>query len=191
MLSSVRRPAPRRRSKIVSRRCVRASNIGSSRELSGKSRKALKPTGHPTRRQGSGAPRRASRRRSKNGLSRTVYWLLEATGVWCRNRYRLWCAARPMSIKGKAYIMGAFEHPTRLAKDKSVAQLHAESAFGALQDAGLSKEDVDGYFCAGDAPGLGPLAMADYMNLRLRHLDSTEVGGASYIAHVSHAAQAI
>jgi acetyl-CoA C-acetyltransferase len=96
-----------------------------------------------------------------------------------------------VSIKGKAYIMGAFEHPTRLAKDKSVAQLHAESALGALQDAGLSKDDVDGYFCAGDAPGLGPLAMADYMNLTLRHFDSTDVGGSSYIAHVSHAAQAI
>jgi len=96
-----------------------------------------------------------------------------------------------MSIKGKAYVMGAFEHPTRLAKDKSVAQLHAESALGALRDAGLTRDDVDGYFCAGDAPGLGPLAMADYMNLRLRHLDSTDLGGSSYIAHVSHAAQAI
>ncbi|GGG19273.1 acetyl-CoA acetyltransferase [Caldovatus sediminis] len=96
-----------------------------------------------------------------------------------------------MTIKGKAYIMGAYEHPTRLAKDKSVAQLHAECALGALADAGLSKEDVDGYFCAGDAPGLGPLAMADYMNLKLRHLDSTDMGGCSYIAHVAHAAQAI
>jgi acetyl-CoA C-acetyltransferase len=96
-----------------------------------------------------------------------------------------------MSIKGKAYIAGAFEHPTRLAKDKSVAQLHAESALGALRDAGLTKADVDGYFCAGDAPGLGPLAMADYMNLTLRHLDSTDVGGCSYLAHVAHAAEAI
>jgi acetyl-CoA C-acetyltransferase len=96
-----------------------------------------------------------------------------------------------MSIKGKAYIAGAYEHPTRLAKDKSVAQLHAESALGALRDAGLTKDDVDGYFCAGDAPGLGPLAMADYMNLKLRHLDSTDVGGCSYIAHVAHAAEAI
>jgi len=96
-----------------------------------------------------------------------------------------------MSIKGKAYIAGAYEHPTRLAKEKSVAQLHAESAVGALADAGLTKDDVDGYFCAGDAPGLGPLAMADYMNLKLRHLDSTDVGGCSYIAHVAHAAEAI
>ncbi|MBV1799912.1 thiolase domain-containing protein [Siccirubricoccus sp. G192] len=96
-----------------------------------------------------------------------------------------------MTIKGSAYIAGAFEHPTRLAKDKSVAQLHAEVAVGALADAGLTKADVDGYFCAGDAPGLGPLAMADYMNLKLSHLDSTDVGGCSYIAHVAHAAEAI
>jgi acetyl-CoA C-acetyltransferase len=96
-----------------------------------------------------------------------------------------------MSIKGQAYIAGAYEHPTRKAPDKTVAQLHAEAALGALIDAGLSKNDVDGYFCAGDAPGMGPLAMADYMNLRLRHLDSTELGGSSYIAHVAHAAEAI
>ena len=97
-----------------------------------------------------------------------------------------------MSIKGKAYIMGAYEHPTRNAPDKSVAQIHAEAARGALADAGLSKDDVDGYFCAGDAPGIGPLSMADYLGLtKLKHVDSTEIGGSSYIAHVSHAAQAI
>jgi acetyl-CoA C-acetyltransferase len=96
-----------------------------------------------------------------------------------------------MSINGKAYIVGAFEHPTRHAPDKSVAQLHAEVARGALQDAGLSREDVDGYFCAGDAPGLGPLSMIDYLNLKVRHVDTTETGGSSYLVHVSHAAQAI
>ncbi len=99
--------------------------------------------------------------------------------------------AAAMTIKGQAYIVGAYEHPTRKAPDKSVAQLHAESAAGALRDAGLTKDDVDGYFCAGDAPGLGPLSMADYMNLQLRHLDSTDLGGCSYIAHVAHAAEAI
>ena len=38
---------------------------------------------------------------------------------------------------------------------------------------------------------MGPLSMADYMGLRLTHFDSTDVGGCSYIAHVSHASQAI
>ncbi|MGK7864353.1 thiolase domain-containing protein [Falsiroseomonas sp. E2-1-a4] len=97
-----------------------------------------------------------------------------------------------MSLRGRACIVGAYEHPTRKAPDKSVAQLHAEVAFGALQDAGLTKADVDGYFCAGDAPGMGPLAMADYMGLdRLSHVDSTDIGGSSYLAHVAHAAAAI
>jgi len=97
-----------------------------------------------------------------------------------------------MSMRDKAYIVGAYEHPTRKAPDKSVAQLHAESAKGALEDAGLSHMDIDGYFCAGDAPGLGMLSMVDYMGLtKLKHVDSTETGGSSYLIHVSHAAQAI
>ncbi len=69
--------------------------------------------------------------------------------------------------------------------------LHAECAKGALDDAGLTKDDVDGYFCAGDAPGLGPLSMVDYMNLKVRHVDSTDVGGSSYQVAVGHALEAI
>ena len=96
-----------------------------------------------------------------------------------------------MTIKGKAYVVGAYEHPTRHAPDKSIAQLHAEVAIGALADAGLTRDDVDGYFCAADAPGTGPLSMVDYMNLRVRHVDSTNTGGSSYLVHVAHAAEAI
>ena len=36
-----------------------------------------------------------------------------------------------MTIHGKAYIVGAYEHPTRKAPDKTVPQLHAEAARGA------------------------------------------------------------
>jgi acetyl-CoA C-acetyltransferase len=96
-----------------------------------------------------------------------------------------------MSIKGKAYIGGIFEHPTRNAVDKSLPQLHAEVAKGALEDAGLGFKDVDGYFCAGDAPGFGAMSMIDYMGIRPTHIDSTETGGSSYVIHVAHAAAAI
>jgi acetyl-CoA C-acetyltransferase len=96
-----------------------------------------------------------------------------------------------MSIKGQAYIAGAYEHPTRKAPDSSLAQLHAEVALGALADAGLTIRHVDGYFCAGDAPGMGPMSMVDYLNLKVRHVDATDTGGTSYLIHVSHAAQAI
>lgn len=101
-----------------------------------------------------------------------------------------------MSLKGKAYIVGAYEHPLRDAGDRTVAQLHAEVAKGALDDAGLSITDVDGYFCAGDipgwtAPGTGPFSIVEYLGLNLTHLDSTESWGSAYINHVEHAVRAI
>jgi len=96
-----------------------------------------------------------------------------------------------MSINGKAYIGGIYEHPTRHAVDKSLPQLHAEVAKGALEDAGLSHREVDGYFCAGDAPGFGGLSMIDYLGIQPKHIDSTETGGSSYVIHVAHAAEAI
>lgn len=96
-----------------------------------------------------------------------------------------------MSIKRQACIAGVYEHPLRKAPDHTTAELHAEVAAGALADAGLELSDVDGYFTAGDTPGLGPIDMADYLGVHPRHLDSTELGGASYLSHVSHAAQAI
>jgi acetyl-CoA C-acetyltransferase len=97
-----------------------------------------------------------------------------------------------MSIKDKSYIIGVFEHPTRMAADKTVPQLHAESARGAIEDAGISKDDIDGYFCAaGDMTGLGALSMIDYLGLKLKHWDSTDTGGSSYLLQVGHAAEAI
>jgi len=96
-----------------------------------------------------------------------------------------------MSLRGAAFIAGAFEHPLRAIPNATIAQVHAEVAAGALADAGLGFDDVDGYFCAGDAPGFGPLSMAEYMGISPTHIDSTETGGSSYIVHVQHAVEAI
>ena len=97
-----------------------------------------------------------------------------------------------MSLRGKAFIAGIHEHPTRKAEGITLAQIHTESAVGALADAGLAMADVDGYFCAGDAPGLGPLSMVEYMGLtNLKHVDATDTGGSSYVIHVGHALEAI
>ena len=98
---------------------------------------------------------------------------------------------RSSSTSARAAIVGAFEHPLRHIPDRTLAQIHAEVAFGALHDAGLSIRDVDAYFCAGDAPGFGALSMADYMGIDARLTDTTEMGGSSYLAHVGHAADAI
>jgi acetyl-CoA C-acetyltransferase len=96
-----------------------------------------------------------------------------------------------VGIRGRANIVGAFEHPGRHLPDHTVPQIHAEVAHGALADAGLTFDDVDAYYAAGDAPGFGALSMAEYLGLRCTHIDSTETGGSSYLVHVQHAAEAI
>ena len=90
------------------------------------------------------------------------------------------------------YVVGAYEHPTREAPEKSAAQLHAEVAAGALDDAGLPKSAVDGLLTAG-APeaDLPPLVMADYLGLSPAFYDTTDPGGSAYVSHVGHAASAI
>lgn len=96
-----------------------------------------------------------------------------------------------MTIRGQAYVAGAFEHPDRKIPDQSLMEIHARVAVGALTDAGLTMKDVDAYFCAGDAPGFGPLSMMDYLGISASYMDSTEIGGSSYVAHINHAAAAI
>src|SRR5438309_4817939 len=97
-----------------------------------------------------------------------------------------------MSIQGKAYIVGAFEHPDRVIPDRSVAQIHAENTVGALKDAGLTLSDIDGLFIVGGSGGMLPVAMADYLGLQnLTYLDGTAVGGSSPVFHLGHVAAAI
>ena len=97
-----------------------------------------------------------------------------------------------MSTAVQACVAGIYEHPLRVAPDHSVARLHADVAHGAVRDAGLTLNDVDAYFCAGDAPGLGPTSIVDYLGLkRLQVVQTTELGGASYLSHVGEAAAAI
>ena len=96
-----------------------------------------------------------------------------------------------MSIRGKAFIAGVHEHPERHLPDRTLPQIHADVALGALSDAGLSTSDVDAYYSAGDAPGFGVLSMVDYLGLDCHYINDTETGGSSYLVHAQHAATAI
>ena len=71
--------------------------------------------------------------------------------------------------------------------NKSSLQHHAEAAHNALEDAGLSKSDVDGVFTA----GFSTLATAEYLGIQPGYTDNTSVGGSSFVIHVAHAVAAI
>jgi acetyl-CoA acetyltransferase len=70
---------------------------------------------------------------------------------------------------------------------KSSLQHHAEAAYNALEDAGLSKNDVNGLMTA----GFSTLATAEYLGIQPGFTDNTSVGGSSFVIHVAHAAAAI
>lgn len=95
-----------------------------------------------------------------------------------------------MGFDRKVVVAGVYEHPTRWAPDKTAYQIHAESARGALADAGLTIADVDGFATSGVGP-LGVMTVAEHLNLQPRYFDSTSIGGSSFVGHVGHAAAAI
>ncbi len=94
-------------------------------------------------------------------------------------------------LNGTAVIVGAYEHPGRRLPDHTLAQVHHEVVAGALADAGLEPKDVDGFFCDSSAPGYGAIDLAQYLGLNCVYTESGEMGGASYVAYVGHAAAAI
>lgn len=70
---------------------------------------------------------------------------------------------------------------------KSNLQHHAEAAYNALEDAGLSKGDVDGLMTAGTST----INLGEYLGITPRFTDTTAVGGSSFIIHIAHAMAAI
>ena len=72
-------------------------------------------------------------------------------------------------------------------ENKSSLQHHAEAAYNALEDAGLSMSDVDGLLTA----GFSTLTVAEYLGIQPGYTDSTAVGGSSFVIHIAHAMAAI
>ena len=96
-----------------------------------------------------------------------------------------------VDLKHGAAIVGIHEHVTRYAPDLSELQIQGESVIKALEDAGLTKNDVDGLFTASSSIRNSGMNLADYLNMYPKYVDNTTVGGGSFEFHLSHALTAI
>jgi acetyl-CoA C-acetyltransferase len=97
-----------------------------------------------------------------------------------------------MSFSGQIAIAGVHEYESRWAPDKTSFQIIGECTREALADAGLRLEDVDGFFGATMTMGaMGMVQLSEYLNIKPRYLDGTNIGGSSFVSHVAHAAAAI
>lgn len=92
------------------------------------------------------------------------------------------------SQRRDAAIVGIHEYPSRDVQGRvSPLQIKAESAAGALADAGLNWSDVDAIYDAGEGGGMAGLSIAEYFGLKPNVIDTTNVGGSSYEYHAAHA----
>ncbi len=86
-----------------------------------------------------------------------------------------------------AAIVGIHEHPSRRVDGLSVWQIKAGSAVAALADAGLTLDDVDAVYDAGETGPMAGIAVPEYLGISPRLVDTTGVGGSSYEFHAAHA----
>jgi acetyl-CoA C-acetyltransferase len=90
-------------------------------------------------------------------------------------------------------IVGIHEYPSRHTHGEvSALHIKSHSAARALEDAGLTWQDVDALFDDGDGILWPGLHMPEYFGLdNLKLLDTTTVGGSSFEFQVSHALRAL
>src|SRR5882762_9464449 len=73
---------------------------------------------------------------------------------------------------------------------KTPYELHYQAASRAIADAGLTKDDIDG-FCSNGMGLLAPVEIAEYLGVRPTWADGTGVGGSTWEFMVEHATAAI
>ncbi|MBE3559815.1 MAG: thiolase [Ktedonobacteraceae bacterium] len=95
-------------------------------------------------------------------------------------------------LRGKVAIVGVAESDLGVVGPGiTPLDLVGQATVAALDDAGLRKEEIDGLFTASAYYHLATLSVAEYLGIRPRYSDSTNLGGSSFVAHLAHAAAAI
>lgn len=69
--------------------------------------------------------------------------------------------------------------------------LMGQASVRALADCGLAVADVDGLLAATTQLPMATLSLGDYLGIRPRYSDATNVGGSSFVAHLEQAGAAI
>jgi acetyl-CoA acetyltransferase len=94
--------------------------------------------------------------------------------------------------RGGAAIVGAAESDLgQVAEGLNPIDLMAQGIARAVEDAGLKLRDVDGLLCAATQSRTSGLSLSEYLGISPRFIDTTILGGSSFMFHVAHAVAAI
>ncbi|MGE8319811.1 MAG: acetyl-CoA acetyltransferase [Comamonas sp.] len=94
------------------------------------------------------------------------------------------------SLSRSVAIAGVAESDLGKVPGKSALELQAQAARLALADAGLALRDVDAVFAHTD-DRFSSLQVSEFLGIRPRYVDSTNVGGMSNLLHIRRAMAAI
>src|SRR5215212_7245298 len=94
--------------------------------------------------------------------------------------------------RGGAAIVGAAESDLgQIGPGWNVIDLMAQGITRALDDCGLGLKDVDGLICATTQARTSALNLAEYLGISPAFIDSTIIGGSSFMFHIQHALAAL
>jgi acetyl-CoA acetyltransferase len=97
-----------------------------------------------------------------------------------------------LSVRGKVAIVGAAESDLgEVGPGFTPLDLIGQATERALDDAGLEKKDVDGLFSASAYYSMATVSAGEYLGIRPRYSDATNMGGSSFVSHLLHAAAAL
>jgi len=95
------------------------------------------------------------------------------------------------TLRGSAAIAGVATFGCGEAPGFSEMELLARSAHAAVADAGLKMSDIDGLCTASVGSTMWSMPVVEYLGIRPTFIDSTMVGGSSFIAHLLPAMHAL
>jgi acetyl-CoA acetyltransferase len=94
-------------------------------------------------------------------------------------------------LRGSAAIAGVATYGCGESPGHTDMELLAEAARRAVADAGLAMKDIDGLCTASASATMWAMPVIEYLGLRPTYIDSTMLGGSSFIAHLLPAMQAL
>jgi acetyl-CoA acetyltransferase len=96
-----------------------------------------------------------------------------------------------IDLRGSTAIVGVGTAGCGEAPDFSDMEVLARAAHAAVADSGLTWDDIDGLATANLNSPMWALNTAEYLNIRPRFIETTNIGGSSFIAHLQPAMLAL
>ena len=95
------------------------------------------------------------------------------------------------NLRGKTAVVGLAESGCGMASGWSAMEIMANSVHDALDDAGIKLNEVDGVFAATAFHSMAAMSLSEYLGLKPKFADGSQIGGSSFLSHILTAALAL